>query len=267
MLRITSIGMGVCGSVTPQFFFCNQFAEWNCIQSPPGEYSERLEGNFSSGLAVSSWSANRLDIVGRSGENTYLHKAWTGASWYPSITKWSDFGGNFSSAPATISWGPNRLDIFGVDAETGSVKHKYWNGDSWIPNGVEWEDLGGGPFVGDLTVSSWGEGRFDVWAASKKDGQLNHLFWDGAAYQGWEEMGGNFKTAPSVVHWDVGKIDIVGLFDGDGGDTHYHSKAYDGNNWYPGFEGWFDKGGDFAGQPALVVNKGTSEYSPPLSQR
>jgi hypothetical protein len=211
---------------------------------------------------VASWSANRLDIVGRSQDNTFLHKAWTGDSWYPSITKWEDFGGDFSSAPAIVSWGTNRLDIFGIDAESGSVKHKYWDSgsNSWAPSGKDWEDLGGGPFVGDLTASSWGENRFDVWAAGE-DGQLNHLYWDGYTYKDWEQMGGAFETAPSVVHWDVGKIDIVGLFDGEGGDGHYHSKAYAGDNWYPSLGEWYDKGGDFAGQPALVANKGSSKYA------
>lgn len=144
------------------------------------------------------------------------------------------------------------------------MKHKYWNGDSWVPQGMEWEDLGGGSFVGDLTVGSWGVRRFDVWAVGG-DGELNHLFWDGSAYQGWEKMGGKFKTAPAVAHWDVDKIDIVGLFDGEDGDAQYHSKSYGGGSWYPSLDGWYDKGGDFAGQPALVVNKGTSEYKPPLS--
>jgi hypothetical protein len=108
-------------------------------------------------------------------------------------------GGNFSSAPAVVSWGPNRLDIFGIGADDGAIKHKYWNGDMWVPGSTEWEDLGGGPFVGNPVASSWGEGRFDIWAAGAEDGQLNHLFWDGAAYQPWEKMGGNFKTAPTVV--------------------------------------------------------------------
>jgi hypothetical protein len=216
-----------------------------------------LEGKFTSGLEVASWSENRLDIVGRSSDNNYIHKAWTGAAWFPGITDWEDFGGNFSSPPAIVSWGPNRLDVFGISAEDGAIKHKYWNG-AWFPSVTDWEDLGGGPFVGKPVASSWGEGRFDVWAAAQKDGQLHHLFWDGAAYQGWEKMGGNFSTAPTVVHWDVQKTDIVGLFDGED-DTHYHSKFYDGSNWNPSFDGWYDKGGDFVTQPAVVANKGISK--------
>lgn len=104
-------------------------------------------------------------------------------------------------------------------------------------------------------ASSWGEGRLDIWVAAEKDGQLHHLYWDGTAYQGWETLGGKFKTAPSVVHWDVGKIDIIGVFD----DSHYHSKAWDGSNWHPSSDGWYDKGGDFAGPPAVVTNKGSSK--------
>ncbi|KAK3061750.1 hypothetical protein LTS18_005524 [Coniosporium uncinatum] len=93
--------------------------------STPGEYSERLEGEFSSGLAVNSWGVDRFDIVGRSTNMTFLHKAWTGTDYYPAVDKWEDLGGNFSSGPATVSWGPGRLDILGVSAESGSMLHKF----------------------------------------------------------------------------------------------------------------------------------------------
>jgi hypothetical protein len=119
--------------------------------------------------------------------------------------------------------------------------------------------LGGGRFTGTPVASSWGQGRFDIWAAGATDGQLYHLIWDGSAYQGWEALGGSFMTAPTVAHWDIGKIDIVGIFDASD-NMHYHSKSYDGLQWNPSLEGWYDKGGDFAGQPAIVVNKGTSKF-------
>lgn len=208
---------------------------------------------------MSSWSANEFDVIGLAPNGSYLHKTWTGSSYYPSFSGWTVFEGNFRSAPAVVSWGPNRLDIFGISAEDGAIKHKYWNGDIWVPQGSVWEDLGGGPFRGDPVATSWGVGRFDVWAVDDS-GELNHKYWDGAAYQGWNKMGGNFTNAPTVVHGNADKIDIVGVFDG-GDDRQLHAKSWDGASWSPSFDGWFDKGGSFGAQPAVVVNKGTSKSS------
>ncbi|KAK3061749.1 hypothetical protein LTS18_005523 [Coniosporium uncinatum] len=99
---------------------------------------------------------------------------------------------------------------------------------------------------------SWGEGRLDVWAVHE-DSELQHKFWNGSMYQGWESLGGSFTTAPQVVHWSEGKIDIVGK-----NGSCYVSKAFDGENWYPSYDGWFDKGGKFASEPAIWANKGTN---------
>lgn len=160
------------------------------------------------------------------------------------------------------------MDIFGIDSKTGSIKHKYWNGNgqTWVPQEKEWEDLGGGPFVGAPAATSWGENRFDIWAASATNGSLAHLFWDGFAYQGWENLGGNFSTAPTVKHWDVGKIDIVGLSAPESGDSDYHFKSYDGSQWNPSVQDWYmSHGGSFVGQPAVLVNKGQSKFLAQLS--
>lgn len=204
-------------------------------------------------MAVSSWGENRLDIVGRGSEGGFFQKAWTGSGWYPDPTGWLDLGGKFASAPSVASWAPGRIDIVGIDTK-GDILHKYWNGERWVPDGLEWESLGGGPFIGDPLLTTWGPDRFDIWAVAH-NGSLHHLYWNGAGqiYVGWEDLKGNFSTAPQVVHWDVGKIDIFGK-----NGTSYISKAFDGYNWYPSFEGWFDKGGDFVSEPAAVVNKGTS---------
>ena len=68
-------------------------------------------------------------------------------------------------------------------------------------------------------------------------------------YTSWESLGGNFSTAPQVVHHTPGRIDIVGQFAGD--DTQYQYKLFDGSQWL----GWYPKGGDFATQPAVVTTR------------
>lgn len=70
--------------------------------------------------------------------------------------------------------------------------------------------MGGSPFVGKPLATSWGLGRMDLWAIGA-DQTLYHTWWDGPSYGGWESLGGSFATAPSVVSWNTGRFDIVGL--------------------------------------------------------
>lgn len=120
------------------------------------------------------------------------------------------------------------------------------DGYQWNPAGQLWEDLGGYNFTGAPVASSMHAERFDVWAVARDGGDLYHLFWDGRQYQGWENLGGNFTTAPQVAHWSANRIDLLGV---DGGKKpSYKYKFWDGHQW----NGWYDKGGPFASEPALV---------------
>src|ERR1700743_3579982 len=69
---------------------------------------ENLGGAIVSGPAVSSWSANRLDVFAPGTDNHMWHKWWNGSSW----SGWEDLGGVILGSPAAVSWGPNRIDTF-----------------------------------------------------------------------------------------------------------------------------------------------------------
>ncbi|GAW20658.1 hypothetical protein ANO14919_101660 [Xylariales sp. No.14919] len=192
-----------------------------------------------------SWGEGRLDIVGNAFNGSFLHKAWTGTDYFPAGQEWEDLGGNFSGLPSIGSWGKDRLNVVGISAETGSLLHKYWEGMKWS----EWEDLGGGPFIGKPAVSSWGAERLDLWALDKR-AALHHKFWDGSQWHGWERLGGKFSQTPRVVHWSEGKIDMVGKgID----DNHYYLKSFDGDNWNPSIDGWYDLSGPYGSEPRLVT--------------
>lgn len=53
-------------------------------------------GEFSSGPAVASWGANRLDVFIRGAGNQVWHKAWGGSQW----SDWESLGGELAAAPA-----------------------------------------------------------------------------------------------------------------------------------------------------------------------
>lgn len=213
---------------------------------PSWETAADLGGHVTS-VTSGSWGENRLDIVAKLG-NSFVHKAWTGTEWFPSDSAWENFGGDFSSDPVVTSWGPGRLDIIGISSDGGSILHKFWH-EGWS----KWEDLGGGPFVKMPKVTSWGPGRLDFWAIDE-EGKLNHLYWDGSQYQGWETLGGSFSHVPQVVHWNATKIDIVGKE----GST-YRLKSFDGSEWHPSKDGWYDLASDFESEPSVVARRSTSK--------
>lgn len=80
-----------------------------------------LGGVVTAGPAVSSWSANRLDVFAKGTDNQLWHKWWNGSSW----SGWENLGGVFLHNPAAVSWGPNRIDVF-VEGTNNHVYHKAW---------------------------------------------------------------------------------------------------------------------------------------------
>ncbi|KAI1823485.1 hypothetical protein F4861DRAFT_549668 [Xylaria intraflava] len=216
----------------------------NGAWGPSWEKNENLGGDVTS-VSTSSWGPGRLDIVGRTHNNSCMHKAWTGEGWFPEEDQvWEDLGGDIASKPDIVSWGPNRIDIVSL-SEKGSLVHKFWDGYQW--NG--WEDLGGGPFIGDPRVTTWGVNSLDLWAIDEK-GVLNHKFWDGVQWNGWEQMGGKFSETPQVVHWTRGKIDIVGK---NSDDNKYYLKTFNGRQWKPHIEQWYDLSGPYTSEPVLIT--------------
>lgn len=93
-------------------------------------------------VAATSWSSNRIDVVGLGTDGAYYYKYWDGSQWQPSVTDFNSKGGNFSSSPAVVSWGENRLDIFGVGTDS-QLKHLTWYGNGWYPSEAAFETLGG----------------------------------------------------------------------------------------------------------------------------
>lgn len=102
--------------------------------------------------------------------------------------------------------------------------------------------------MGTPMSSSMSLGRMDVWVVNKEDHKLYHTFWAPGYYHGWESMGGDFVTAPQVVHWANNRIDIVGKMTKK---NSYVYKYWDGSQWNPSQEEWMSKGGDFASEPVL----------------
>ncbi|KAF2169268.1 hypothetical protein M409DRAFT_52531 [Zasmidium cellare ATCC 36951] len=212
---------------------------------------------FGGRLSAASSGKDRLDVVDMIVNNShtyvgdYVHLYWDGHEWN-GWKDWSEKGVAFSSPPSIVSWGPDRFDVFGVDANQ-TVRHKYWDGKKYNDG---WELLDRSTCDGEenncdppdgfksdsVTASSWGPGRWDVWAVGN-DAQLWHTYWDGSSIKPCEPLGGSFEAASQVLHWSQDRIDIV-VFGGTEGDPYLYKYGYwDGSHWHwkPSAEDWIKK--------------------------
>src|SRR5687768_16472222 len=64
-----------------------------------------------------------------------------------------------------------------------------------------------------------------------------HRWWDGAAWRGWESLGGIITSAPAAACWGPNRIDCFAL----GTDNAIWHRWWDGAAWH----GWESLGGNF----------------------
>ena len=81
---------------------------------------------------------------------------------------------------------------------------------------------------------SWSANRIDCFARGA-DNAMWHRWWDGAAWGGWESLGGVLTSDVSCTSWAPNRIDCFGR----GLDNAMWHKWWDGAAW----GGWEDLGG------------------------
>ena len=96
---------------------------------------------------MTSWSKERLDIVGIGGGGIMYHTSWDG-TWQKDPT-FDSLAGVFISAPAIASSSSDRLEVFGT-GEDFSMYYKFWDGSNWMSKWVRLE----GKFISDPAAVS-----------------------------------------------------------------------------------------------------------------
>ena len=92
------------------------------------------------------------------------------------------------------------LPHFTITVSANTLGHKWFDG-KWS----NWENLGG-ELTSGPTVSSWSEGRLDVFAKGT-DNALHHKWFDGK-WSNWENLGGELTSDPAAVSWSNKRIDV-----------------------------------------------------------
>lgn len=152
---------------------------WSLLPAAPGALS---------GLAVSSWDRERLDLFSRAESGAIIHNFFDSAQWW----SWEDLRGDMDSDPTVVSWGPSRIDVFATGS--GHVLHKWYGGGAWWPSRADWEDMGG-TFTSAPAVVSLAPGSLDLFARGS-NGRLMHRWFDYVWVDTWIDTGLDIPGAP-----------------------------------------------------------------------
>lgn len=178
------------------------------------------DATFTSGPALTSWSATRYDLFGRGTNGALWHAYWTGSGW----SGWQSLGGGIEAGtqPAAVAWAPNRIDVF-VEGTDRQLWHKWWSGSGWSG----WQALGG-ILSGSPAVASWAANRLDI-VAPGLSGQIWHDAWTGSGWTGFQALGGATHATPAIAAWGPGRLDV--FVEGTGGVLWHRTYAGGWTAW------------------------------------
>lgn len=135
---------------------------------------------------------------------------------HPGILKnWADYDGlRAADGSFKAAW-------YAFQAQTGTPA---WPVVEWhTPDSIGKPSWGG--VTSDPDISSWGEGRLDVFARGPNNELVHRAYANG--WQGWENFGSTLASGPSAVSWAPFRIDVVARAT-DNSILHW---AYNGSTW------------------------------------
>lgn len=170
-------------------FWHNNGWRWSELMRPnPGSRSSAIGR-----VTATSWGEGRYDVFGVGTNNHVWQVYFEDGSWRtadlgePQLPNTTLVAGSLSAT----SWGPGRIDVFGLSTDGRVIQ-------LWYDGGWNWSDRGTPPDVDSvdnivgkqLSATSWGEGRIDIFLVARRFGATNQLIqlW----YQGgwtWSNQG------------------------------------------------------------------------------
>jgi hypothetical protein len=172
-------------------------AVWHIALVPGSGWSgwQSLGGGFTSALAISSWGANQLTIVGIGLDGALYSSSWNGGTW----SAWTNLGApsvGLKFDPAAVSRQSGVIDVFAVGKDN-AMWHNSYSG-SWSG----WQSLGGAFTTGPAS-SSPANNEVDVFGVGT-DGTLYQSIWTAGVWSAWQQVPdySTFTSAPSAVSWN-----------------------------------------------------------------
>ena len=128
-------------------------------------------------------------------------------------------------AIAATSWAPSEMGIFWLASDL-SMHYRIWTGTAWAD-----EFSLGGSFTSVPAAVSGGPSRtktppVSVFGLGTDFAMYHQAIDDGVADGAWEDLGGEFTSAPAAIAWN-GQLDVFGV----GTDRAMYRKTWDGTAW------------------------------------
>ncbi|KAF2839143.1 fucose-specific lectin [Patellaria atrata CBS 101060] len=158
--------------------------------------------------------------------------------------EWLNLGGTWNTPPGVVDQGTSQLGLYAINTN-GDICDRWRNNTNTTEWGGTWNtvdnDLYGEPVVIHLSDNTFS--LFAYWGQN----HLYHDYYNGTAWEGWDDLGEMWNNTPAAASWAENRLDVVAL--GEGGSL-YH-KSWNRNSWT---DTWEDLGGSFESEPVLVVS-------------
>lgn len=170
-----------------------------------------------------------------------------GSRWQPDGELWENLGGVDLAGSLTVSSPKEgRFDVWAVSKTTHHLNHLSWDGTRYSA----WEDLGGN-FTEAPAVNHWSANRVDILGRKHKSHVYDYKYWDGHQWSDWAQKGdAQWYTEPAIVSIGENNLNLFGVDD----KGKVRLQVWDGAQWLPSWDGWFEVGDASASSvPSSVV--------------
>ncbi|KAL8714960.1 MAG: hypothetical protein Q9225_006476 [Loekoesia sp. 1 TL-2023] len=159
---------------------------------------------------MTSWGANRIDLLLTGSDNGIYHKLWDGKDWIPGATNFDKaIPGTWVGNSVYFSRQPDSIDALAVSTN-GKLYHIAYD----TKGGWQEPVSLGGKWVGPPCAVKQSKDRFDVLMVGLA-GALYHKVFDGGfkptAEGQWKDLGGKWFAALSAVSKGTATTSIYGL--------------------------------------------------------
>lgn len=118
---------------------------------------------------------------------------------------WQQLGGAITSAPAVVSWGGGRIDVF-ARGPGGEIVQTTFDGGRWVGWSTP-SDLRGIVLRSAPSCTSLRPGTLNCVALRDGSAGVMQFWWDGQRW-GWNDLGGDASSAPTIVAWGQGRLSV-----------------------------------------------------------
>jgi hypothetical protein len=192
------------------------WSEWQNLSALGG-------GKIAGGPGAVAMDPGRFDVAARMPDNTVGHWYYYNSIWY--FDNLGSPPGGILGDPDLASEQGGDLHVF-VEGADENLWQRWWLGSYWSA----WQNVstlvGGGKIASGPGATSWGLGRFDVFARNP-DSTVGHYWYEGSLGWHYDNIGGNGPNAPDAASDQAARVNSFY----EGSDENLWQRWWNGSGW------------------------------------